>query len=343
MAIGGYTTAALVVHEHWRDVWTIPLAGLAAGVVGFLIGLPGPAALRPLPRSRHLRVRGRDAVAAAEILRPHGRRPGPAPARVVAGAGDRDQRHGHDLRALDDAEPLPLLPDLGDRPRRLPDHVADRARPARAACSAAVRDSEIAAASAGVNLARYKTLAFAISGVYAGVAGSLLAIQDEIVNPLTFTFLLSILILVGAVVGGLGLLPGMVLGALLRPVPAGPLDARLEQARRARLRLRRGHHPRHDPAPERRRRAAPPARRAANNPVVHSSLTGMRSRVHVILGVVRRPRARRRRVGSVHAGSHLDRGRDRRDDAADGLGVRLSVGRARGRRVLQVRQLARAA
>ena len=28
MAIGGSPTAALVVHEHWRDVWTIPLAGL---------------------------------------------------------------------------------------------------------------------------------------------------------------------------------------------------------------------------------------------------------------------------------------------------------------------------
>ena len=40
MAVGGYTTAALMVHEHWRDVWTIPLAGLTAGVVGFLIGLP---------------------------------------------------------------------------------------------------------------------------------------------------------------------------------------------------------------------------------------------------------------------------------------------------------------
>jgi branched-chain amino acid transport system permease protein len=77
----------------------------------------------------------------------------------------------------------------------------------------AVRDSEIAAASSGINLAGYKTLAFALSGVYAGVAGSLLAIQDEIVNPLTFTFLLSILILVGTVVGGLGSLPGMVLGA----------------------------------------------------------------------------------------------------------------------------------
>jgi branched-chain amino acid transport system permease protein len=40
MAIGGYTTALLVVHEHWRDVWTIPLAGVVAGVVGFVVGLP---------------------------------------------------------------------------------------------------------------------------------------------------------------------------------------------------------------------------------------------------------------------------------------------------------------
>ena len=98
----------------------------------------------------------------------------------------------------------------------------------------AVRDSEVAAASSGIDLARTKTLAFAISGVYAGVAGALLAIQAEIVNPLSFTFLLSILILVGTVVGGLGSLPGMVLGALLRRVPAGPLDPRLEQARACR-------------------------------------------------------------------------------------------------------------
>jgi branched-chain amino acid transport system permease protein len=78
----------------------------------------------------------------------------------------------------------------------------------------AVRDSEVAAASVGINLAWTKTFAFAISGVYAGVAGALLAIQVEIVNPLSFTFLLSILILVGAVVGGLGSLGGMILGAL---------------------------------------------------------------------------------------------------------------------------------
>jgi branched-chain amino acid transport system permease protein len=78
----------------------------------------------------------------------------------------------------------------------------------------AIRDSEPAAASAGVNLRLYKTLAFALSGVYAGVAGSLFAIQSQIVNPLSFTVLLSVLIVVGAVVGGLGSLPGLVLGAL---------------------------------------------------------------------------------------------------------------------------------
>ena len=77
-----------------------------------------------------------------------------------------------------------------------------------------VRDSEIAAVSSGVNLAWTKTFAFALSGVYAGVAGALYAIQNEIVNPLSFTVSISILLLVGAVVGGLGSLSGLVLGAL---------------------------------------------------------------------------------------------------------------------------------
>ena len=49
----------------------------------------------------------------------------------------------------------------------------------------AVRDSEVAAASSGSTSPRYKTLAFAIGGVYAGVAGSLLAIQAELRQPAT--------------------------------------------------------------------------------------------------------------------------------------------------------------
>jgi branched-chain amino acid transport system permease protein len=78
----------------------------------------------------------------------------------------------------------------------------------------AVRDSELAAASSGVDLARYKTLAFGISAFYAGVAGSLLAIATTFVNPETFPITLSIFLLVGVVVGGLGSLWPLVFGAV---------------------------------------------------------------------------------------------------------------------------------
>ena len=78
----------------------------------------------------------------------------------------------------------------------------------------AIRDSELAAASSGVNLARYKTLAFGISAFYAGVAGSLLAIATTFVNPETFPIALSIFLLVGVVVGGLGSLWPLVFGAI---------------------------------------------------------------------------------------------------------------------------------
>ena len=77
-----------------------------------------------------------------------------------------------------------------------------------------MRDSELAAASSGVNLARYKTLAFGISAFYAGVAGSLLAIATTFVNPDTFPIALSIFLLVGVVVGGLGSLWPLVFGAI---------------------------------------------------------------------------------------------------------------------------------
>src|SRR5678815_3352456 len=78
----------------------------------------------------------------------------------------------------------------------------------------AVRDSETAAQSSGVSLPKYKTLAFGVSAAYAGVAGSLFAIATTFVNPDTFPIALSILLLVGVVVGGLGSLVGLVAGAV---------------------------------------------------------------------------------------------------------------------------------
>ena len=78
----------------------------------------------------------------------------------------------------------------------------------------AVRDAPIAAVSSGIGLARHKTLAFAIAAAYAGVAGALYAIAIAYVNPDTFPVSLSILLLTGAVVGGLGSLEGMLFGAV---------------------------------------------------------------------------------------------------------------------------------
>jgi branched-chain amino acid transport system permease protein len=78
----------------------------------------------------------------------------------------------------------------------------------------AVRDSETAATASGISLSYYKTLAFGISAAFSGVAGSLLAIHVAYVNPDVFGLQLSLTLLVGVVIGGVGFEFGPVLGAL---------------------------------------------------------------------------------------------------------------------------------
>jgi branched-chain amino acid transport system permease protein len=77
----------------------------------------------------------------------------------------------------------------------------------------AIRDSETAAAASGISLSYYKTLAFGISAFYAGIAGSLYATVTAYVSPDSFDLPLSLSLLVGVVVGGLGSLAGPVVGA----------------------------------------------------------------------------------------------------------------------------------
>jgi branched-chain amino acid transport system permease protein len=78
----------------------------------------------------------------------------------------------------------------------------------------AIRDSPVAAASSGVSLPIYKTLAFGVSAAYAGVAGSLLVIvTNGYAQPSEFSILLSLEILIGAAVAGFGSLWGVLLGA----------------------------------------------------------------------------------------------------------------------------------
>jgi branched-chain amino acid transport system permease protein len=77
----------------------------------------------------------------------------------------------------------------------------------------AVRDRDIAAGVIGVNLARYKTIAFAISSFYAGCAGALLYTVTGYVEPSEFGLLLSVQYIAMVLIGGAGTISGAIAGA----------------------------------------------------------------------------------------------------------------------------------
>jgi branched-chain amino acid transport system permease protein len=212
MAIGGYTTAILV-HDHgMKDLATIPIAGLVAGVAGLVFGLP---ALRLSGLYLALATFA-IAVATPSVIKKFDSLTGGSTginlfeSKGLTGAlANAVHVFGHTLTFNDWLYYLTwtiafvLL---------LVAWVVHHSPVGRA--FQAIRDSEIAAASSGINLAAYKTLAFGISAFYAGVAGSLLAISVQFVNPDTFPIRLSIELLVGLVVGGLASLAPLVLGAV---------------------------------------------------------------------------------------------------------------------------------
>ena len=78
----------------------------------------------------------------------------------------------------------------------------------------AIRDNPIAASAMGVDVALYKSLTFGVSALYTGVAGALGAITVQFVAPDSFTFNLAIALFVGLVIGGVGSIPGTLLGGL---------------------------------------------------------------------------------------------------------------------------------
>jgi branched-chain amino acid transport system permease protein len=79
----------------------------------------------------------------------------------------------------------------------------------------AVRDDEVAAELAGINLGRARVLAFVISAACAGVAGAMFVVVTRLAAPTSFSLVLSIGLLVAIVIGGLGSLVGAILGSVL--------------------------------------------------------------------------------------------------------------------------------
>ena len=79
----------------------------------------------------------------------------------------------------------------------------------------AVRDQEVAAELAGIDLGRWRVLAFVVSAAAAGLAGAVLALVVRLTAPTGFTIVLSLSLLTAIVIGGLGSLLGALIGAAL--------------------------------------------------------------------------------------------------------------------------------
>ena len=208
MAVGAYTTAILMVNHGVRDLWTIPIAAAVAGGVGLVAGVP---ALRLSGLYLALATFG-IAIVFPTILKKFDHFTGGSTGITLFGR-PTETGHGAGVLGLTNNEWLYTLTWtiavflfvvawwlLGSRFGR---------------SLRAVRDSELAAAASGVNCAAYKVAAFGVSAAFAGVAGSLLAINVAYVSPDTFPIELSLFLLVGAVVGLFGSIWGAVLGALL--------------------------------------------------------------------------------------------------------------------------------
>jgi branched-chain amino acid transport system permease protein len=96
----------------------------------------------------------------------------------------------------------------------------------------AIREDEIAAKAMGINTRNMKLLAFGMGASFGGVSGALFASFQNFVSPESFSLMESVMIVAMVVLGGLGHIPGVIIGAvLLAALPevlryvAGPLQA----------------------------------------------------------------------------------------------------------------------
>lgn len=204
MGVGAYTTAYLAAEHGWNVWWTIPVAAAIAGLSGFLFGIPALRLHGPYLALGTFAL----AVAFVDLVR-----------------SDRFADVTGGSQGLQIGLGLPNLPyyqtwgiALG---LLLLAWVLLSTKLGRSL--KAVRDAELAAVSSGLNPAVFKTLAFALSAAYAGVAGALFAIHTGSVRALDFPPVLSITLLVGTALGGFGLLFGAIFGALF--IQYAPLKA----------------------------------------------------------------------------------------------------------------------
>jgi branched-chain amino acid transport system permease protein len=195
MAIGGYTTVLLSIHQHLNLIATLPVSFAITFAFGVLVGIPA------------LRLSGVYLALATFALAVSVPQFPLKFSKFLGGSNGLQTDHtvshiwlygvSWGCAAILFATAWLLL----------------RGRIGRA--FRAIRDSEVAAASSGVALPIYKTFAFGVSAAFAGVAGSLFVLATNgYAQPNEFGVLLSLKILIGAAVAGLGSLWGVAVGAV---------------------------------------------------------------------------------------------------------------------------------
>jgi branched-chain amino acid transport system permease protein len=201
-ALGAYTCAILIEKEGFPHLATLPIAAAVCFAAGLLLGLPA------------LRIRGlylalvtlAVAIAVPQLIkRFDGLTEGTQGINV-------EQPEAPSWISLADDQFLYLLVLVLTVPMFVLAANLVRGRLGRALV--AMRENEVAAKAMGVDLAKLKTGAFAVSAMYAGIAGGLYVFSIGFVAPESFTLTISFAFLAAVVVGGLATIGGAVFGAL---------------------------------------------------------------------------------------------------------------------------------
>src|SRR6202046_2059380 len=202
-AVGAYTTAILMEHADINYALTLPIAGILCFLFGFLFGQPA------------LRLSGVYLALATFALATA------MPQLLKLGVFEKWTGGVQGLVVTKPDAPfgLPISQDMWLYYFTLVVSIAIyifsvnllRSRSGRAFM--AIRDNEIAASAMGIDVALYKTLAFGVSAGITGVAGGLGAIAVQFVAPDGYTITLAISLFLGMVGGGVGWLPGSIVGS----------------------------------------------------------------------------------------------------------------------------------
>ena len=219
LALGAYFTAIIGEKLQWMPCPVILLvAGIFTGIIGFLLGIP------------ILRLKGfyiamatlAFGVVVSEVILQWSSLTGGdngfsvPTARIAGFAFDSDFKLYYLV--------IPITFAMTILARNLINGFIGRA-------FIALRESEIAAQTIGIDLARYKTIAFAISAFYTGVAGGLFAYLITFLSPDAFSIELSIDFIAMIVIGGMGSILGSIIGAVIltgmQQILAGLLDLQI--------------------------------------------------------------------------------------------------------------------